>query len=98
MECIFTLTGRPLSLSDVWTPFLPVLFLETVLLETLLFLGEDLGVVDQNHDGLSVTDPAVRDEAAMGTSRLGLVEKCKIKKLGRKNSGTGKKLRKLMQK
>lgn len=42
-------TGSPLSLSNVGTPFLPVLGSLAVFLKTLLFLTENLCVVDENH-------------------------------------------------
>ena len=43
------LTGGPLSLGDVGTPFLPVFGSLAVLLQTLLLLTEDLCVVDVDH-------------------------------------------------
>lgn len=42
-------TGSPLSLSNVGTPFLPVLGSLAVFLKTLLFLTKNLCVVDENH-------------------------------------------------
>ena len=42
-------TGGPLPLSNVGTPFLPVLGSLAVFLKTLLFLTENLCVVDENH-------------------------------------------------
>ena len=42
-------TCRPLSLSNVRTPFLPVLGTLSVLLESLLLLGEILVAVKDNH-------------------------------------------------
>jgi hypothetical protein len=46
---VIQLTSSPLSLGDVGTPFLPVLGSLAVLLQTLLFLAENLGVVDVDH-------------------------------------------------
>ena len=43
------LTSRPVSLGHIRAPLLPVLFPIAVLLETLLLLGLDLGVVDKDH-------------------------------------------------
>lgn len=40
-----------MSLSDVGTPLLPVLCSFAVFFQTLLFLAEVLGIVDENHGG-----------------------------------------------
>ena len=42
-------TCSPLSLSDVRTPLLPVLGPVTILLETLLLLGQIFEMVDADH-------------------------------------------------
>lgn len=46
-------TCRPLTLSNVGTPFLPVLGAFSVFLETLLLLGEVLVAVKDNHGGVN---------------------------------------------
>ena len=48
---VAALTRGPLPLRDIRPPLLPVLDLVTVLLETLLLLGEELVVVVDDHDG-----------------------------------------------
>lgn len=42
-------TGGPLSLSNIGSPFLPVLRAIAILLETLLLLGKVLVAVEDNH-------------------------------------------------
>jgi hypothetical protein len=44
-------TSSPLSLSHVWTPFLPVFLPLPILFQTLLFFSQILVVVNFDHDG-----------------------------------------------
>lgn len=67
----FKRTGCPLSLGHIGTPSLPVFGAITILLQTLLLLGEELVLVDQHHGGAGGRGEGECGNAAMKSNWRG---------------------------